>query len=60
MFGMQRSNLSGFGKRQPISTRASDTVGRDIFKNDEDGEEINDISRIVQEQDTSNIEDTSF
>ena len=56
-------NMSGSAsrRRQPVSTRASDPMGKVLFPTDQgdgDIEELNDISGIVQ--DISNIEDTSF
>ena len=56
-------NMSGSAsrRRQPVSTRASDPMGKVVFPTDQgdgDIEELNDISGIVQ--DISNIEDTSF
>ena len=55
-------NMSGAAsRRQPVSTRASDPMGKVLFPTDQgegDIEELNDISGIVQ--DISNIEDTSF
>lgn len=57
-----RQQSYGLKRRAPVSTRASDTIGKVYFSGeveaDEVSEGINDISGIVQ--DMSNIEDTSF
>lgn len=62
MLNFHRQQSSGLKRRGPVSTRASDTIGKVYFpgevSNDEVSEGINDISGIVQ--DMSNIEDTSF